>query len=185
MNVAWRTSVSTGHKYEILVKIICAHLRARRKNSSVRSWNESKCYDASQITWHIKQWAYSVYHTWHQHPPHWATKDGLAHSNKLYSAKNAKNYAPHYAFFFYIILSLLQSSAQIFSSIQKGNTRRPIQWLESGPYQVAIYVWTKMPAQELKSESEDIASYSPKLSLSLSLSLLLSSCHLTEYNLSY
>ena len=46
----------------------------------------------------------------------------------MYSAKNAQNYAPHYAFFFfYILLSHLLSSAQIVSSIQKGNTKKPIE----------------------------------------------------------
>jgi hypothetical protein len=64
-------------------------------------------------------------HTWHKHPPHCATKDGLAHSNNCIRRK-MPNITP-LVMRFDILLSLLRSSAQIFSSVQKRNTRRPIE----------------------------------------------------------
>jgi len=62
------------------------------KNSSAYSWNE--CYDASQITWHIRV-------TWHKTSAPLRDKGRTCSQQQMYSAKNAQNYAPHYAFFFF------------------------------------------------------------------------------------
>jgi hypothetical protein len=93
------------------------------KNSSACSWNE--CYDASQITWHIRV-------IWHKTTTPLRDKGRTCSQQQMYSAKNAKNYAPHYAFLTYschIFCFQPKYSPQYRKKTQGSRSNYAVEWL--------------------------------------------------------